>query len=72
MGKWLGEKEGRVVGWKGGRFLVLFQDGGCRVSPRFHLFFSDVNQWNKRADGFKILLCGCRDEQTLFRSTVNC
>ena len=42
------------------------------MSPRFHLFFSDVNQWNKRADGFKILLCGCRDEQTLFRSMVNC
>ena len=24
-------------------FLVLFKDEGCRVSPRFHLFTSDVN-----------------------------
>ena len=28
-------------------FLVLFKDEGCRVSPRFHLFVSDVNQGNK-------------------------
>ena len=25
-------------------FLVLFKDGGHRVSPRFQLFGSDVNQ----------------------------
>ena len=25
-------------------FLVLFKDGGCMESPRFHLFVSDVNQ----------------------------
>ena len=25
-------------------FLVLFKDGRCRVSPRFNLFVSDVNQ----------------------------
>ena len=25
-------------------FLVLFKDEGCRVSRRFHLFVSDVNQ----------------------------
>ena len=30
-------------------FLVLFKDGGRRVSPRFHLFVSDVNQGNKEA-----------------------
>ena len=24
-------------------FLVLFKDGGCRVSPSFPLFVSDVN-----------------------------
>ena len=29
-------------------FLVLFKDGGRRVSPRFHLFVSDVNQGNKK------------------------
>ena len=30
-------------------FLVLFKDGGCRVSPRFHFFVSDVNQGNQEA-----------------------
>ena len=25
-------------------FLVLFKDWGCRVSPRFELFVSDVDQ----------------------------
>ena len=40
---------GRVVRWQGGRFLVLFEGGGRRVSPRFHLFVSDVNQRNQGA-----------------------
>ena len=35
-----------MVKCKGGRFLVLFKGGDCRVSPRFHLFVSDVNQGN--------------------------
>ena len=39
-----GEEGGRVVKWEGGRFLVMFKGGGCRVSPRFHFFVSDVNQ----------------------------
>ena len=30
-------------------FLVLFKDGGCRVSLRFHLFVSGVNQGNEEA-----------------------
>ena len=30
-------------------FLVLFKDEGGRVSPRFHLFVSDVNQRNREA-----------------------
>ena len=39
-----------MVKWQGGRFLVLFKSGGHRVSPRFHLFISDVDQQqNKRA-----------------------
>ena len=37
----------RVVRWEGGRFLVLFSDGEHRVSPRFYLFVSDVNQGNE-------------------------
>ena len=45
--RWQGGKGGRIVRWHGERFLVLFEGGGCRVSPRFHLFVSDVNQENK-------------------------
>ena len=30
-------------------FLILFKDGGCRVSPRFQLFVFDVNQGNEEA-----------------------
>ena len=33
--------------WEGGRFLVSFKGGEFRVSPRFHLFVSDLNQENK-------------------------
>ena len=36
------------VRWEGGRFLVLFKGGEHRVSPRFDLFVSDVNQGNER------------------------
>ena len=42
-----GEKDGRVARWQGGRFPVLFKDGGRRVRPRFHLFVSDANQQNE-------------------------
>ena len=31
--------------------LVLFKDRGRRVSPRFYLFVSDINQWNEEAGG---------------------
>ena len=27
--------------------LILFKDGGRKVSPRFQLFISDVNQGNE-------------------------
>ena len=42
-----GEKSGRVVKWKGGRFLVLLKGGEHGVSPRFYFFASDVNQGNE-------------------------
>ena len=42
-----GEKDGRVARRQGGRFPVLFKDGGRRVRPRFHLFVSDANQQNE-------------------------
>ena len=31
-------------------FLVLFKDEGRRVSPRFHVLVSDVNQGNKETE----------------------
>ena len=31
-----------MVREKGGRYLVLFKDEGHKMSPRFHLFVSDV------------------------------
>ena len=42
-----GGKGRRVVKWEGGSFLVLFECGEHRVSPRFYLFGSDVNQGNE-------------------------
>ena len=48
--RWQGGKGRRVVKGQGGRVLVLFKCGGHRMSPRFHLFVSDVDQqWNKGA-----------------------
>ena len=32
---------------KGGRYSILFKGGGHKMSPRFHLFVSDVNQGNR-------------------------
>ena len=43
--------------WVDGAFISGW---GCRVSPRFHIFVSDV-KGTKRQDGFKIFLCGLRD-----------
>ena len=45
--RWQGGKGGRMVRQKGRRYLVLFKDGGHEMSPRFHLFVSNVNQGNK-------------------------
>ena len=42
-------KGGRVAKWQGGRFLVLFNVRGRRMSPRFHIFVSNVDQWNAGA-----------------------
>ena len=42
--RWQGGEGGRMVKQKGGRYLVLFKCGGHKMSLRFHLFVSDVNQ----------------------------
>ena len=47
--------------------LVLFKDEGCRVSRRFHLFVSDVNQQVK----VKISLHDPRDGKILLRYSVS-
>ena len=68
--RWQG---GRVVKWYGGSFLVLFKGVGHRVSRRFHLFVSDVDQqWNEGQDRFKIIWRGQRDGRTLLRSNTSC
>ena len=65
-----GGKGRRLVRWEGGKFLVLFKGGKHRISPRFCLFFTDVNQGNEGV-GLKIFLCVHRDGKTLFRSSVS-
>ena len=45
--RWEGGKGGRVVRRDDERYLVLFKGWGHRMSPRFHLFVSDVNQENE-------------------------
>ena len=35
---------------KGGQFLVLIKGAGRRVSPRLHVFVSDVNQGNNQVE----------------------
>ena len=35
---------------KGGKFLVLIKGVGRRVSPRLHVFVSDVNQGNNQVE----------------------
>ena len=47
--RWQGGKGGEMVRWEGGSFLVLFKGGEHKVSPRFYLFVSDVDQENKGA-----------------------
>ena len=42
--KWQGGKDRRVVKCQIGRVLLLFKSVGHKVSPRFHLFVSDVDQ----------------------------
>ena len=53
-------------------FLVLLNDGGCRVSPRFHLFVSDFNQENEEQGEFKIFLCDPRDGEIILTSSSSC
>ena len=40
--------------------LVLFKNAGRKVSPRFHLFVSDVNQGNKKTLTSRTFYLKCR------------
>ena len=69
--RWKGGKGRGVVRSESGRFLVLFQGGKHRMSPRFYLFVPNVNQGNK-GDGLKNFLRACRDGKTSLRSSTGC
>ena len=45
--KWEDGKDGKMVRREVGRYLVLFKGGAHKMSPRLHLFVSDVIQGNK-------------------------
>ena len=70
--RWQGMKGGRMVRQKCGRYLVLFKDGGHKMSLRFHLFISDVIKGSKGWNEFKIFFCSRRDGKTLPRPFVSC
>ena len=70
--RWQGGKGGRMLRQKGGRYLVLFKSGGHKMSPRFHIFVSDVNQGMKGWDGFKTFWHGCRYRKTVLRYFTSC
>ena len=54
-------------------FLVLFKDGRPSVSPRFHLFVSNVNQGNeRRLCEFKVFLRDPRHGKILLLSSASC
>ena len=45
--KWESSEVVRLERWEDGRFLILIKGGGSRVSSRFQLFVSGVNQRNE-------------------------
>ena len=51
---------------------VFFKDGEHKMSPRFHLFVSDVNQENAGVGCVQDFLPGRRDGKTLLRSFASC
>ena len=70
--RWQGWKGGRMVKQKGGRYLFFFKDGEHKMSSRFHLFVSDVNQENAGVGCVQDFLPGRRDGKTLLRSFASC
>ena len=68
--RWQGGKGGRIVRWHGERFLVLFEGGGLKVSPRFHLLFLMLINETKEQGVFKIFLRGPWDGKILLGSNA--
>ena len=82
--KWQGEKGGKVVRWKSGecgrmmrqkagRYLVLLKDGGHKMSPKFHLYVSDVNQGNEGVGWVQYFLAWPQERNdSILRSFASC
>ena len=71
--RWEGNEVARLERWENGEaerweVPVLFKDGEHKMSPRFHLFVSDVNQENAGVGCVQDFLPGRRDGKTLLRS----
>ena len=58
--RWQCGKGRRMVRQKGGRYLVLFKGVRHKMSPRFHLFVSHINQGNEGVGWVQDFLA-CRD-----------
>ena len=56
--RWQGGKRGRLMKQEGGKHLLLFKGGRRWISPRFHLFVSDVNQRDGMGSRFSCAAAG--------------
>ena len=55
------------------KFLVFFESGGCKVSPRFHvLFLMLISSGTKERDGFNIIWHGHEDGNTFLTFNASC
>ena len=53
----------------------MFKGGKCRVTPKFHLFISDVNQGKGKASwiqDFLVWLQEWKDSPLIFHEMVGC
>ena len=62
MARWRRWESGEVERWG---LLVLPKGGECRVTPRFHLFDSDVNQGKEKVGWIQDFLVCRRKRKTL-------
>ena len=63
----------RWQGGKGGKYLVLFKGGGYKMSPRLHIFVSDVSLGNEGLGWVQDFLAwpqGWKDSPSTFRKLL--